>query len=89
MAASRKAAINWEAFARSQAHPLKLRIVDMFGTGEEFSPMMLHTELGDPLGNVSYHVRALLDAGLIELVRTEPRRGAIEHFYRASAALLS
>jgi hypothetical protein len=30
-------------------------------------------------------VRVLRDAGCVELVRTEPRRGAIEHFYRASA----
>ena len=40
-------------------------------------------ELGLPLGRVSYHIRLLSDLGAIELVRTEPRRGALEHFYRA------
>jgi hypothetical protein len=35
------------------------------------------------LPNVSYHVRALLDLGCIELVDTAQRRGAIEHYYRA------
>jgi predicted transcriptional regulator len=30
---------------------------------------------------VSYHVRQLENAGLIELVATEPRRGALEHYY--------
>jgi hypothetical protein len=30
-------------------------------------------------------VRQLAEVGAIELVRTEPRRGAVEHFYRATA----
>jgi hypothetical protein len=32
---------------------------------------------------VSYHVRQLADLGLIKLVKRTPRRGAIEHHYRA------
>jgi hypothetical protein len=36
-----------------------------------------------PLGTLSYHTRLLRDAGWIELVREVPRRGAVEHFYRA------
>ena len=32
---------------------------------------------------MSYHVRALLELGTIELVDTAQRRGAIEHYYRA------
>lgn len=47
------------------------------------SPVELATELGERLGNVSYHVRILLDLGCIELVSTTPRRGALEHHYRA------
>jgi hypothetical protein len=42
-------------------------------------------ELGAPLGVVSYHVRMLRDYECVELVRTEPRRGALQHFYRATA----
>src|SRR4029079_10882401 len=38
-----------------------------------------------PLGVVSYHVRMLRDYDCVELVRTEPRRGALQHFYRATA----
>jgi hypothetical protein len=34
---------------------------------------------------VSYHVRMLRDYDCVELVRTEPRRGALQHFYRATA----
>jgi hypothetical protein len=48
------------------------------------SPSALADALGAPLGNVSYHVRILRQLDCIELVRTEPRRGALEHFYRAT-----
>lgn len=48
----------------------------------EASPREIAVATGEPLGNVSYHVRVLHDSGVLELVRTEPRRGAVEHFYR-------
>jgi hypothetical protein len=47
------------------------------------SPSEIAGELGEPLGVVSYHVRILEELECIELVRTTPRRGAIEHHYRA------
>ena len=50
------------------------------------SPRALAAALGEPLGNVSYHVRILRDLDCIELERTEPRRGALEHFYRATVS---
>ncbi len=37
----------------------------------------------ESLGVVSYHANALLDADCIEQVRTQPKRGTIEHFYTA------
>jgi DNA-binding transcriptional ArsR family regulator len=52
---------------------------------DEFSPKKIaDTFEGVSLQLISYHVRILRDAGLLELSRTEPRRGALEHFYRAS-----
>ena len=47
------------------------------------SPSEIAEEIGAPLGNVSYHVRFLARVGLIELTSTKPRRGAVEHYYRA------
>jgi DNA-binding transcriptional ArsR family regulator len=44
---------------------------------------MLARQLGQPLGTVSRHMRLLRDLGFVEMTRTEPRRGAVEHFYRA------
>ena len=33
---------------------------------------------------MAYHVKILEETGAIELVRTAPVRGALEHFYRAT-----
>lgn len=47
------------------------------------SPKEVAAELGASLGVVSYHVRMLCSAGFLELVGTQLRRGATEHYYRA------
>jgi DNA-binding transcriptional ArsR family regulator len=47
------------------------------------SPNELSQIVDDSLANVAYHVKVLLEADVIELVDTAPRRGAVEHFYRA------
>lgn len=71
-----------EALLRAISHPLRHRLLGMLD-GRVASPNQLARELDLPLGRVSYHIRLLSDLGAIELVRTEPRRGALEHFYRA------
>src|SRR4051794_26939113 len=70
--------------AKALAHPLRARILARLGEPVA-SPGDLAVELGAPLGVVSYHVRMLRDYECVELVRTEPRRGALQHFYRATA----
>ena len=69
--------------AKALAHPLRVRILSSLHKGVS-SPIQLSHELGEPLGNVSYHVKTLLEYDCVELVKTEPRRGAVEHFYRAT-----
>lgn len=69
--------------AKALSHPLRHRILARLNDRIS-SPVQLSTEFGEPLGNVSYHVRALLDLDCIELVDTAPRRGALEHYYRAT-----
>jgi DNA-binding transcriptional ArsR family regulator len=70
--------------AKALAHPLRARILQRLGE-RVAAPSDLATELGAPLGVVSYHVRMLREYDCIELVRTEPRRGALQHYYRATA----
>jgi DNA-binding transcriptional ArsR family regulator len=68
---------------KALAHPLRVQILTVL---EErvASPSDLAEELGAPLGNVSYHVRTLSELGLLKLVRRRTRRGAVEHYYRAT-----
>jgi DNA-binding transcriptional ArsR family regulator len=68
--------------AKALAHPLRVQLLAALNEGVA-SPNELAKQLDEPLTNVSYHVRMLHDLGCIELVETEPRRGALEHYYRA------
>jgi DNA-binding transcriptional ArsR family regulator len=72
---------------RALAHPLRVRILEIAGRGDAVSPVDLAGELGEPLGVVSYHVRALATAGLLELAGRSFRRGAVKHHYRATPRL--
>jgi DNA-binding transcriptional ArsR family regulator len=68
--------------AKALSHPLRLRVLQELTLKGEGSPVQVAGALGERLGNVSYHMRILHELGCVELVRTEPRRGAVEHFYR-------
>jgi DNA-binding transcriptional ArsR family regulator len=67
--------------AKALAHPLRIRILGLLEEGSSTPKQLAHT-LGVPLGNVSYHVRALRDNGFLELEQTRVVRGAVEHRYR-------
>jgi DNA-binding transcriptional ArsR family regulator len=74
-----------DAVAHGMLHPLRRVMLARFSGPDAKkgqSPNEMSKALGEPLTNVSYHVRMLLDRGLVELVETEPRRGALEHYYR-------
>jgi DNA-binding transcriptional ArsR family regulator len=69
---------------KALTHPLRIEILRALEE-RTASPSELADEIGAPLGNVSYHVRQLHGLGLIKLVKKTPRRGAIEHHYKALA----
>jgi DNA-binding transcriptional ArsR family regulator len=64
-------------------HPLRRQILQAMPDGQAISPRDLATNLKQPLSNVSYHVRVLVDCGVLKLVRTKQVRGSMQHFYRA------
>jgi DNA-binding transcriptional ArsR family regulator len=68
--------------AKALSHPMRARILTILNE-RVASPNEISEMIDERLPNVSYHVRALLDLGCIELVSTAQRRGAIEHYYRA------
>jgi DNA-binding transcriptional ArsR family regulator len=70
-------------YVKALAHPLRIRILAMLQE-QPASPVQLSERLSDTsLGAIAYHVRTLLNLGLLELVATRQRRGATEHVYRA------
>lgn len=69
--------------AKSIAHDIRLDLLRILYE-RMASPKELADFLNEGLSHLSYHIRELRDYGNIELVRTEPRRGAIQHYYRAT-----
>lgn len=68
---------------KALGHPLRRRILAALD-GRIASPSELAAEFDEPIGNISYHFKTLEGLDLIELVETTPRRGALEHRYRAT-----
>lgn len=71
-----------EQIAHAMAHRVRVLALVIL-TERTASPKEISTELGLSLSVVSHHVKELLKLDWIELVREEPRRGAVEHYYRA------
>lgn len=69
---------------KALSNPKRVAVLEALITtdGLESSPAKLAEQVGESLGQVSYHVRQLAEAGLIEETRTQPVRGAVQHFYR-------
>jgi DNA-binding transcriptional ArsR family regulator len=71
-----------QQLVRALNHPLRVAMLRLLSE-QVASPNMMSKILHEPLGNVSYHAKVLLECDCIEEVRQRPRRGATEHFYRA------
>jgi hypothetical protein len=69
--------------AKAFAHPLRVQILIILNE-RVASPNLLAQELDQSLNLVAYHVRVLEKYDCIELIDTKQRRGATEHFYRAT-----
>jgi predicted ArsR family transcriptional regulator len=70
------------ALASALAHPLRGHILVTAAELGEISPAYVGSELDIPAYYTSYHFERLWNGKLIDQVRTEPRRGFTEHFYR-------
>lgn len=70
-----------QEFIYGLGHSLRVRCLALL-CDEPSSPRRLSNALDEPLSRVAYHVKILLETGLIELADTRPVRGAVEHIYR-------
>jgi DNA-binding transcriptional ArsR family regulator len=85
------AIVEWEAVARAETHPLRLRIIEhaVARPAARFSASELAINFAEPLGNVSYHLRALHGNGLLDRAGQRTVRGAIQRYYRAAPVLFT
>jgi len=73
-------------WAKAMGHPVRAQILRLMRAGGELSPVAAFGKVdGASLGTLAYHFRHLRELGLIELSRTVPRRGAVEHRYRLTS----
>lgn len=79
--APRPASID-QSLATALSNPLRARALELIADGIA-SPKLIAEELDLDVRAVAYHVRVLRKLGCIELVETLPRRGAVEHIYKA------
>jgi DNA-binding transcriptional ArsR family regulator len=74
--------IDKNMFTGVLAHPIRCRALTILAD-REASPVEIGRELQIGASHVAYHVRVLHESGLIELTEETPRRGSIEHRFRA------
>jgi DNA-binding transcriptional ArsR family regulator len=69
---------------RALAHPLRLRILELFAEAPR-TTMQAAALLREPPTRLYHHVNALERAGLLRLQETRPNRGTLEKWYAATA----
>lgn len=75
---------------KALSNDLRLRVLTLlteqalFTERETLSPVMMAAILDADVKIISHHAKQLVKYGCAEEVETRPRRGAVEHFYRAT-----
>ncbi len=75
---------DWTALIDAQVHPIKVAVVEVLRwIGGPLSARELWLiGVSDPVyGNVAYHVKCLVDDGLLIQTAKAPARGSVEKFY--------
>lgn len=72
-----------QRLVRAMGHPVRVQALIILNE-RVASPNEISKELDQTVGHVSYHIKVLKECECIELVDTAPRRGAMEHYYRAT-----
>jgi len=67
---------------RALAHPLRLRIMELFAESPKTTKQVAEL-LGEPPTRLYHHVAALERAGLLHLKETRKNRGTVEKWYEA------
>ena len=79
---------NWDALIPISVHPVKVAIIEALEwIAVPLSPRELDRIFDEEFGVslVSYHMRTLADVGVVERVRQQAVRGAVQTFYTLAA----
>ncbi|MDX6635547.1 MAG: hypothetical protein QOF06_1750 [Solirubrobacterales bacterium] len=79
---------NWDALILLSVHPMKVAIIEALQWIEvPLSPKELDRIFDEEFGVslVSYHTRTLAEVGVVERVRQQAVRGAMQSFYTLAA----
>jgi DNA-binding transcriptional ArsR family regulator len=71
-----------EVVAYAMGHRTRVYVLTVLNEGT-YTPQEISEIIDEPVNNVGHHIRELLDAGSIELAKTEKIRNATIHWYRA------
>jgi DNA-binding transcriptional ArsR family regulator len=71
-----------EVVTYAVGHRIRVQVLVILSEGV-FSPDQIAQIIGEPTNKVSHHVKELLDAGSIEVAKTEQVRNTLQHYYRA------
>lgn len=71
-----------EVVAYAVSHRIRVHILWILNEGT-YTNAQVAEIIGEPANNVANHMRELLDAGSIELARTQQRGNLSQHYYRA------
>lgn len=71
-----------DVVAYAVSHRIRVHILWLLNEGT-YTNSQLAEMIGEPANNVANHVRELLDAGSIELARTEQKGNLVQNYYRA------
>lgn len=71
-----------EVVSYAIGHRIRVQILVILSEGV-FTPDEIARIIGEPTNKVSHHIKELVDAGSIELAKTERVRNTLQHYYRA------
>lgn len=73
---------------RALAHPLRLRMLELFAEGPRTTKQVAQL-LGEPPTKLYHHANTLERVGLLKLSKTRQNRGVIEKWYEAASGTIS
>jgi DNA-binding transcriptional ArsR family regulator len=71
-----------EVVSYAIGHRIRVQVLVILSEGV-FTPDQIAKIIGEPTNKVSHHIKELVDAGSIELAKTERVRNTLQHYYRA------